>query len=558
MSPFDRFQAKSPTDRNMPATQHPPRELTRRPSLLIPTIIIGLLFALRCLAIFRVEVDSDEPQHLHMIYGWVGGELPYRDRFDNHTPLLYILFRPLAILAGETPQIVLLARLAEFPIGLAILGLIYLIARRFADEELALWTVATTLAFGDWSLKSIEFRPDVLWACLWFLAVFILATAKPADSKKFFFAGFVLGLALCASIKTTFLVPALIVGWVGAWLLCPDLRKAVSIPRAAYCALAGGAGFLLAPSALFAWFLAQGTSIDTLKYCLFDANRAGFELNKVLMTPPLVAITFWLAWRMVRKGFEGVAVATFVSVSVFAVALIGFSPELRKQTLLPVYPLFILFGWKLAADALRRRGPRAIQKAGLTVCGLATIHLAVEGRLWEDGLRDQRELLRDTLELTRPGDFLMDRKGETIFRKRPVYLVYQHATVRAIEEGRIADSDPAELTRTGTAVAIAESMGLTEPMRKFLGKNYLPTGSGKLRVAGRSVLFYEENGRLAARAPIYIPGDYVILGGDRVLSETHVEQPGWHDVDLGSATGPATFFWRRAWEAGFRPVEEGK
>ena len=126
--------------------------------------------------------------------------------------------------------------------------------------------------------------------------------------------------------------------------------------------------------------------------------------------------------------------------------------------------------------------------------------------MWEDGLRDQRELLEDTLKLTRPGDFLMDRKGETIFRRRPVYLVYQHATVRAIEEGRLSDPDPEMLTKTGTAVAIGESMGLTDQMRKFIVKNYMPAGDGRLRVAGRSLLFYEEGGRLAARAPMMIAG----------------------------------------------------
>jgi hypothetical protein len=86
-------------------------------------------------AVVQLKADSDEAQHLHMIYGWLSGELPYRDRFDNHTPLLYLIFLPLAALAGETPQIILLARIAEFPISLGMLSLIYLIGRRLADWE---------------------------------------------------------------------------------------------------------------------------------------------------------------------------------------------------------------------------------------------------------------------------------------------------------------------------------------------------------------------------------------------------------------------------------------
>jgi Dolichyl-phosphate-mannose-protein mannosyltransferase len=134
--------------------------------------------------VFRLQADSDESQHLHLIYGWLNGELPYRDRFDNHTPLLYLLFLPLAALAGETPHIILLARIAEFPISLAILALIYLIARRLTDRQVALWTVATVLALADWSLKSLEFRPDVLWSFCWFLAIWVLVEAPDSECHK--------------------------------------------------------------------------------------------------------------------------------------------------------------------------------------------------------------------------------------------------------------------------------------------------------------------------------------------------------------------------------------
>ena len=437
------------------------------------------------------------------------------------------------------------------------LGLIYLIGRRFADREVALWTVATALAWGDWSLKSVEFRPDVLWSCCWFVAIWILAREpEQLDIRRFLIVGVTLGIAFCVSIKTTFLAPALALGWIGAWLLSADLRSALPLKRAICCALAAGVGFLIVPAALFSWLISKGISTETLKFCLFQANRAGFELEKILMSLALGAIVLWLALRMRSRNVPGIVLAVFLSAAVYTVALIGFSPELRKQTLLPVYPIFILFAWRYGADFLRQREPGTLKVAGLAVCAVAFTQLVIEGRLWEDGLRDQRELLKDTLKLTRPGDFLMDRKGETIFRRRPVYLVYQHATVRAIEEGRLPDPDPAMLTRTGTAVAIGESMGLTDQMRRFLGKNYMPAGDGRLRVAGRSLLFYQEDGRVAARAPMMIAGDYVALRGDKVLQQTRVQQPGWHDVDLGGEPGPASLFWKPAWDAGFRPAEK--
>jgi hypothetical protein len=51
------------------------------------------------------------------------------------------------------------------------------------------------------------------------------------------------------------------------------------------------------------------------------------------------------------------------------------------------------------------------------------------------------------------------------------------------------------------------------------------------------------------------PGEYVVLAGDKVPVETRVWKAGWHDVDLGGASAPASIFWKRAWDAGFRPLE---
>src|ERR1043165_5996322 len=59
--------------------------------------------------------NSDEPQHLHLVWAWANGLLPYRDVFDNHTPLFHILSVPLFRMLGERPDIVLPMRLAMVP-----------------------------------------------------------------------------------------------------------------------------------------------------------------------------------------------------------------------------------------------------------------------------------------------------------------------------------------------------------------------------------------------------------------------------------------------------------
>src|SRR5947208_12458843 len=46
--------------------------------------LAGISLVLRAIAFFHYRFDSDEPQHLHVAWGWTAGLLQYRDVFDNH------------------------------------------------------------------------------------------------------------------------------------------------------------------------------------------------------------------------------------------------------------------------------------------------------------------------------------------------------------------------------------------------------------------------------------------------------------------------------------------
>src|SRR5258707_1292890 len=74
----------------------------------IETRIIATLAAIsvvfRAVAFFNYRFDSDEPQHLHVAWGWTAGLLQYRDLFDNHAPLFHMLTAPLLALADERQQ----------------------------------------------------------------------------------------------------------------------------------------------------------------------------------------------------------------------------------------------------------------------------------------------------------------------------------------------------------------------------------------------------------------------------------------------------------------------
>jgi hypothetical protein len=238
----------------------------------VPMLLTLVALAMRLALTFRLEVNSDEPQHLHLIYGWLAGEWPYRDRFDNHTPLFHALYTPLAAWLGETPCVVAWARLASWPVALAAGWLFYRLARGLTNATAAAWAVALSLALADWSLKMLEFRPDVLWTALWFgaLGCFVGRTGA-GRAAGFFGGGLLMGAALAASIKTLLLLPALAIGWLGAWVASGGFRDAFPAGRALRCAAAGGLGLVLIPGATVAAFAGAG-ALDAMRIGLFEMN----------------------------------------------------------------------------------------------------------------------------------------------------------------------------------------------------------------------------------------------------------------------------------------------
>ena len=75
-------------------------------------LVVGAVLALHVVYAFVYRVDSDEPQHLHVVWGWAHGLLQYRDIFDNHSPLFQMLCAPLFGALGEHTWIVVAMRLA--------------------------------------------------------------------------------------------------------------------------------------------------------------------------------------------------------------------------------------------------------------------------------------------------------------------------------------------------------------------------------------------------------------------------------------------------------------
>src|SRR6516225_5984181 len=106
-----------------------------------------ILFTLRLFYATNQPWDSDEPQHLHVVWAWANGLLPYKDVFDNHSPLFQALSAPIFALLGERADIVTAMRWAIMPVSVLVLWLVYLLGRRLFSKRVALWGTVLAACF---------------------------------------------------------------------------------------------------------------------------------------------------------------------------------------------------------------------------------------------------------------------------------------------------------------------------------------------------------------------------------------------------------------------------
>src|SRR5262249_14192424 len=157
-------------------------------------------------------------------------------------------------------------------------------------------------------------------------------------------------------------------------------------------------------------------------------------------------------------------------------ALGSFWPILTTQDLLPATPMVVVVvAWGAASCAgwiARRVDPvRPPRAAGAWVlAGARALEVAlVLGiiPIRADGTRDEVERLDDAGRLTRPDDYVLDLKGESVFRHRSIPLVLEWITRQGLQQHRIPDTLIDDLIRTRTHVAIAEVKRFPPDDRRF-------------------------------------------------------------------------------------------
>jgi len=552
----------------------------------------GLIFVcILCLRIgynFRVRFNSDEPQHLHVVWVWATGLLPYKEVFDNHMPLFHLLMAPILRLFGERADILIWMRFVMLPLYALSVWAVFRIGSAAFSRRAGLWASVLVAAWagteqtgllylsneyrtGRFFFKMCEFRTDVLWTVFWLMALLVIV-ARPVSRKSVFLAGLLLGAALGVSMKTSVLIIALLLSTGGTLLIMRQAGVLAEI-RLFERLTAGLAGFCVIPVMIIGYF---GTrhALPEMYYCVVAHNvQAESALSgRVRHHLTLILAGGAIAWFTARRVFRAAPDPSIGSRRVFLVllafiyyiVLYGFWPMVPPQDLLPsdammgicLGALLIWFG-----NWLTRVTSRPIWGVVpmLAVVGAEFALILTQVDIRENSTSRVTRLIGDVLKLTAPGQKIMDGKGETIYRPRATYFVLETIANKGLEKGTLKDTFVEDMVRANVTV-VHDPDRMPPKDTEWVKANYVSVGSvyvaGKLLTAPRteSVSF-----------DVAIPEIYVIvadhgtfdgeLDGMRYTGPRYLSA-GRHEFRRSAPNSrqQLVLMWAHAAEAGYPPL----
>lgn len=548
------------------------------PEFIVALALFALLIVLKIVGLFHQPFDSDEPQHLHVVWSWTRGLVQYRDIFDNHMPLFHIMFAPVAALIGERPTILYWMRFLMLPLYFVAAWATWQIGTNVFSRRVGLWSAVAAGSLPSYHFIVLEFRTDNLWAPLWLLCLTFLvrgAISVPRASV----AGLLLGLCFGVSMKSTLFLISLALGAPLALALTGRKKLGLSATHLARCAVAFLAAALLIPLTIIVFFAVKGVWHDFL-YCVFGhqffARLYGnkqvlFAIISLVVFPLVILVTRRVVAACadpeiaVRRAFILLVTASYY------LALKSLWPLFSRGDYLPFFPLafvlltallFALPGWVNSCGWNVNRVFRLLPIPGLVALAELVVLVHTRGFL-SDNTRSETEMLRHILELTTPADYVFDCKGETVFRRRCFRPIIETITRKRILYGRMPDTASQQCVETRTCVVATMLLdSLTPSTRQFMEHNYLPVADD-LRVAGAKLRRSITNPQ-RCDFNVVIPSYYKIVSDDGNVSGTLDGTPydgarflaaGLHTFESMSNSDDLFCVWAQAIDRNFVPFK---
>jgi len=545
-------------------------------------VLFVLMIAIRVVNITRYAFDDDESQHLHVIWGWARGFVQYRDLFDNHMPLFHIMFAPIFGLIGDRASILYEMRFIVLPLYFVAAWCTYKIGTVLFSRRAGIWAVILAGLYTRYHFVSVEFRTDNLWAPLWLLCVTVLVSGS-LTVRRALAAGLLLGLCFGVSMKSTLFLYSIALAAMATLFLVGRQRLAQSWSYLTQCVAAFVLSTTTIPATVMIFFAFKGLWRD-FRYCVFDfnflarsasENSFAYRIHLALTIIIALLIVVYVAWRMIRAtdsaGLAFRRVFVLMVCASYFLALKTFWPIRNNDNDPPLYPLAAVLcsGALLAASnaliGFKWNPGRNFRRMPVPVfLALGEIFVLVAMKpIWKDRTKTETDLLRNELALLKPGDYVLDCKGETVFRQRCVRAVFETITKSAIQRGLILDNAPQRCVETHTCVvASTQIKGLPYDTRRFVKRNYLMV-TNNLRIAGEELKPSATNPR-RCEFDVTIPAVYEIISRSGNVSGTLDGIPyngarflaaGPHNFESASASHDLVLLWAQAVARHFTPFK---
>jgi len=536
----------------------------------------ALVLVLKVMTILHYRADSDETQHAHVVWGWLTGWLQYRDFFDNHMPLFQMACVPLFRLLGEHAYILIELRVAMVSLFFLCLWCVFKLTETLFSRPAAPWVALAAAAYPPFFYTSTEFRPDILWAAFWLMTL-LAAVGGEFSVKRAFGVGLMLGLTFAVSLKTVVLVLAL--GTAAAFAMALAWRRGGRAgpvrTMARLAAIVGGT--LIAPAAAALYFARQG-AFWIMYYCVVLHNlvpglkRWGhFSLHLWYFPLSLVvlAVYGWLIFRQTPDTRLAIKRTVILLTPWFFLSLLfSYMPDITREDDLPYTPLLPLSVLPLLtlADSIVQnpRWRRHFLTYGLpAICFVELLLVWNWNPLRTDRMKGTTRGIRDVLLLTHPDEYVMDAKGDYIFRPRPYYWVIETLTKARFRMGLIKDDLPEHLEKTGTQLCNLYAAHILPAASQFIMSNYLPfdPATSDLGAAGKELKTPSGDGTYSF--DVAIPATYAVvsesgttagvLDGAAYLGPVRLGA-GHHLFHRTSGAGRAAILLDRAVAEGFHPL----
>jgi hypothetical protein len=492
--------------------------------------------------------------------------IPYRDYFDNHSPLFQLLYAPFFAALSPRADIIVSMRLLMIPLFALSLYFTGRIVSILVSPRAGLWSAVFAAVMPRFFFVTTEFRPDDLWAVVW-LALLFTVISGATTLRRAFVIGILLGTSFCLSAKTLLLLVSMALGTIMILIFQWQMGKKISWLRLLQLSLIIGGGTLILPIIFSLFFLLQG-AFNQMVYCIVTHNvlpassGSALDLVRALKWAAFVAIPIgvglYLFPRCVADTKKTKALWILCVTWFLYATMKTYWPIVTSEDYVVSDPMMmgmlasaiviVPHIWPFVFSSLRLVLPASIAL-------LALYMILKSNSPFQDRTKDKISMVATVLQLTEPSDYVMDSKGETIYRRRPFYYILEGLTGRRMKAGLIPDTIPERLVETETPLATVRRM--PPAAADFIRKNYIPIA---FRLSALGQILSTDNERFDFE--IAVPSVYAViaefglfkgtLDGKSTCGSIRIEA-GHHEIQRTSGSGRVALLWARAAEKGYNP-----